>query len=305
MPMQSHPLPLTRLLTTFLATLTAALLLPMSAAAQETGLDEGLAPLSWEPDWEEPGWTEAGVAAAGIGGSVAILTLWGTPETQWEGPIGFDEGAQDLIGAETESAINTWATVSDLPYWALTVYPVIIDSGLVAWLLRDSPEVARNTALISLQSLAVAGFTTMLTLRATARERPAYPDSACGPDSSLSCDGREALSFPSGHTTMAFTGASLICTHHGELPLYGGGFWDTAACAIGMGAASLNAIGRIAAHKHYASDVLVGAAIGLTSGLLLPRIYYGFGDDDSETLGATLVPMPVDGGRGMALDVRW
>lgn len=305
-----------------IAAFAAAFALPatsfaQSADAQSADVEtmsaeaDGLAPLSWEPRWGDPGWVEAGVATAGIGGSIAIQTLWGTPQTRWEGPIGFDQGVQDAIGSESSSTIQTWASISNFPYWALTVYPVIIDSGLVAWLLRDSPEVARKTALISLQSLAVAGFTTMLTLRATARERPAYPDAACGPDSPLDCDEREALSFPSGHTALAFTGASLICTHHSELPLYGGGLWDTAACVLGMGAASLNAVGRLVSHKHYASDVLVGSAIGLASGLLLPRIYYGFGDDDDDlsddslATGMTLVPMAVNEGRGMALDVRW
>ncbi len=59
-------------------------------------------------------------------------------------------------------------------------------------------------------------------------------------------------SFPSGHTTIAFTGAELLRLE------YGNGIG-----AIGYGVATTVAILRLSNHKHYLNDVIVGAGIGI------------------------------------------
>lgn len=77
---------------------------------------------------------------------------------------------------------------------------------------------------------------------AIARERP---------------DGKGDSSFPSGHTSTAFQGASFIHLRYGwrkGLPAYAG------ATFVGFS--------RVYADKHYVSDVVAGAALGTLSSLL-------------------------------------
>jgi membrane-associated phospholipid phosphatase len=73
-------------------------------------------------------------------------------------------------------------------------------------------------------------------------------------------------SFPSGHTTIAFTGATLIELNSGEL--------------LGIPAYALAAFTgfeRVEAGRHFPSDVLAGAAIGTLSAGLFDALHWGVG----------------------------
>jgi len=94
-------------------------------------------------------------------------------------------------------------------------------------------------------------------------------------------------SFPSGHTTAAFSGAGFIHKKYG---------WQYAAPAYA--AASFVGWSRVYSNKHWASDVLVGAVIGIAGNVLFvkkkkgkPRIRYGL--------------MPIFNDTGMALTVNY
>ena len=65
--------------------------------------------------------------------------------------------------------------------------------------------------------------------------------------------------FPSGHTAYAFAGATLLANRYPKLriPLY-----------IGAG---LVGVTRIYLGRHYASDVIAGAAVGTITGALISR----------------------------------
>jgi membrane-associated phospholipid phosphatase len=95
-------------------------------------------------------------------------------------------------------------------------------------------------------------------------ENPSDPDCASG----------DSSSFLSGHASTAFTGAGLVCAHHGAMPLYGNKIADTGACATALAAATVTGGLRIVADKHYASDVIAGAALGLASGWLMPKLLH-------------------------------
>ena len=67
----------------------------------------------------------------------------------------------------------------------------------------------------------------------------------------------ERGSFPSGHTATAFMGATLLAHEYGHKSV-----WIPIA---GYSIATATGVLRILNNKHYASDVLVGAAIGIVS----------------------------------------
>lgn len=72
-------------------------------------------------------------------------------------------------------------------------------------------------------------------------------------------DGSNNLSFPSGHSSNAFTVASVVARHYPKLaiPTYG--------------LATYIAVSRIAANKHFLSDVVAGAGLGWGIGRVVVR----------------------------------
>jgi len=74
-------------------------------------------------------------------------------------------------------------------------------------------------------------------------------------------DQSDDLSFPSGHTSIAFTNAALLYYEYKDSNLW--------YASSGFLFATATGILRIANNKHYTSDVLAGAGIGLASGLIV------------------------------------
>jgi membrane-associated phospholipid phosphatase len=68
-------------------------------------------------------------------------------------------------------------------------------------------------------------------------------------------------SFPSGHTALAFTNASLLFYEFKDSNVW--------YASSGFLFATATGVLRIANNKHYTSDVLAGAGIGLASGLIV------------------------------------
>ncbi|MFO0662434.1 MAG: phosphatase PAP2 family protein [Polyangiaceae bacterium] len=109
-----------------------------------------------------------------------------------------------------------------------------------------------------------------------ARERPLVRNAS----SEYELDPAERnLSFFSGHSTIAFALASSMGTianmrDYKAEPL----FWS-----VGMGLAALVGYMRIAADKHYFTDVLVGALVGTASGILVPQLLHPAVDPPGKT----------------------
>ena len=74
-------------------------------------------------------------------------------------------------------------------------------------------------------------------------------------------DGSTANSWPSGHTATAFVGATLL---HKEYGLTRSPWWSVA----GYGVATATGVMRVLNNRHWISDVMSGAGIGILSGEL-------------------------------------
>ena len=77
-------------------------------------------------------------------------------------------------------------------------------------------------------------------------------------------NGEDFRSMPSGHSSDAFTSASLLCVLSK----------DPLICTSGFLLAGTVGYLRIAARKHYFSDVLVGAGLGLINGQVIPTVIF-------------------------------
>ena len=100
-------------------------------------------------------------------------------------------------------------------------------------------------------------------------------------------DGSDSHSFPSNHTGVAFVGASFLQQRYGWK-------WGAPAYAV----AAYVGWGRIYSYKHDFWDVLAGAAIGVTSGVLFTSPY-------ARGHNMSLAPFALpDGGCGVHFSMR-
>lgn len=220
------------------------------AFAQRQSLDNG-----WPATWNKVGPAETAVIG-GIGASILLMELLiATPATpSWTKPILFDDDARSALRAGSVNGRLRAATASDVGYIGLPTYAIAVEAGLVTWLGRGQGEAALQLALINGEALAINGLLTRVVQRATARARP---DSGPGQV--------DNTAFFSGHTSTTFTIASGLCVQHARLEIYGG-VGDKLVCPIALTVAAATGLLRIVADRHWASDVLVGAAVGSAVG---------------------------------------
>ena len=103
----------------------------------------------------------------------------------------------------------------------------------------------RQTARLMFEGLAIDGALVFGAKHLAGRTRP---------------DGSDRLSFPSGHTSGAFTFATILSRRYG---------WRLGA--VGYTLATMTAGARLEDNRHYLSDVIAGATIGIVVGRWVTR----------------------------------
>ena len=235
--------------------------------------------VAWDPEWPRFRPAEIGVTAGLSLQVAATMFLYPDPKANWHGGILWDDAVRNGLRLHSRSARQTAGAVSDAIYYGLLAYPLVVDAGIVAGGVHGSGDIAVQLLAMDLESFAVAGAIAM-TAEKIGRVRPEERGCRTDPNYSKDCGKPAQLnaSFMSGHTTIAFTGAGLICAHHQNLPLYGGGAPDLIACITALSAATTAGAMRISSDKHYSTDVLLGMGVGLFSGYGLPTLlHYGAG----------------------------
>lgn len=243
--------------------------------------------LEWR--WRRWGALDYAATTALVAGYLSVEFGMHPPaEARWRGGILFDSAVRRAVRAATRRSRDRWAVAGDV----LALAPqamMVVDSLLVPLLGDDgNTEVAWQLSVIAAQSEALTGLLVRAGHFGIARERPdAVP---CRRDASYSsgCFRGTTAGFPGGHVAGGMVGAGVVCVHHQHLPLYGGGFWDAAACGFAVGLGLASGYSRMPAERHYLSDTLAGIAIGAGAGYLLPLWlhYRGAASDRPERGGA-------------------
>ncbi|MDH4101490.1 MAG: phosphatase PAP2 family protein [Nitrospirota bacterium] len=148
-------------------------------------------------------------------------------------------------------------------------------------------EKARKTALLSVESFVITGIFTQIGKFSLHRHRPSTGDSHD------SWDGPgvtgDNLSFPSGHSSSAFSIATVLASEYKDH------VWVP---PLSYGIATLTALSRVNDNAHWASDVFAGSALGYFTA----KAVVGLHNDDKES---RLSIDPVTNGEYTAVMVSW
>jgi membrane-associated phospholipid phosphatase len=231
-------------------------------------------PLSWH--WRT--FSTADYVIATTGGAVTLAAAIVHPRAQhsFARPLGLDEDVRRLLRGRSLGERYDFRDASDVGMSLAFAWPLLGDALTTAWWYRGSRETAQELALIDLEAMAITGAVQGVTNVFVSRQRPLGHD--CGgalPADALDCrDAFRYRSFFSGHAAFSFTGAALVCVHHFENDLLGAP-GDALSCAGAYAVAATTATFRVVADVHYASDVLLGAAVGSLVGYGVPLLHYG------------------------------
>jgi membrane-associated phospholipid phosphatase len=163
--------------------------------------------------------------------------------------------------------------------------PVIAVYGLNLLGIEGKNRFVDRTALFSL-STAFMSLSTFPLKSATHRLRP---------------DGSDYLSFPSGHTALAFAFAEFMAQEYGDKsPIYS---------IIGYSFATTTGIFRIYNKAHWFSDAVAGAGFGILSTkaayLAYPYLRNMLTHTDKAGKSTFIMPTYQDGAPGLALSMRF
>ena len=215
----------------------------------------------YKTSWEKDGW----IFATGSALSITGLILKGNTD-----PLSTQEIAglsREDINWLDKGAIYNWdEKVSDISDWLVTA---TIVSPLTLFLSKDIRKDFQTVGIMYLETLLLTSSIRSITKGFISRNRPYvyYPDAPM--EKKLDVEAKR--SFFSGHTATAFSTTLFMASVYSEYyprSKYKSYIWGGAILF-----SSLVGYYRYEAGKHYPTDILTGAIIGSTVGLLIPYIH--------------------------------
>ncbi len=163
--------------------------------------------------------------------------------------------------------------------------PIVMVYGLNMIGVEGKNRFIDRTALLGL-SAGIFGITDLATKKFTHRLRP---------------NGNDYLSFPSGHTGLAFVGAEFLAQEYSDKsPVY---------TVIGYASAVTTGIFRMYNRDHWFSDVVAGAGVGILSTkaayLIYPYLRNTLTHTNQKTGRSTMImPLYQDGVKGLSFAMK-
>ncbi len=199
--------------------------------------------------------SDGGIVGVALAGSL-LLMPHDAEITAWKGLPPFRNSPR------TRATLDATAFIGGPG--SLMIDAVMFGAGRIA----NSKNLATDGEA-AFEAAAVGGAVTFLLKRTIGRARPGL-DSTRADDFGFGrgfLGGSDYQSFPSGHTTAAFAFATAITTRLGQRNSSAVNW----AAPVLFSVATLTGIQRVYRHAHWASDCLMGAAIGTVSGLAAAR----------------------------------
>ena len=243
----------------------------LSTAVLVVALTQAPQPLQWEPRADIP--ISSALAVGWFLSEFAFKKQLAAPQCRWCVTNGFDTAVRSVFNPGLTPSANGFAgpdLASNLiGFVGVPVLALGLD-GLLSWRSGAFLETYPVDFLLIIESLVVAQGLNQSIKFAAARGRPytvgASPELLA--ESTKATDAN--LSFFSGHSSFVFAlvaGAANVAELRGYK--YSWLIW-----AVGLPLATATAVLRVAADKHWTSDVLLGSVVGLATGVLVPRLLH-------------------------------
>jgi len=226
------------------------------------------AELTWEPRVDVP--VDMGLLAIWLSTETFLKPSLAPAACRWCAPNAFDTAVRTVFNPSLTPSASGLAGPDAASSVGQVVTPVVM-LGLDLWLswrdgaLGDFPA---DLTIVAEATLGALCFNQALKFVA-GRARPYTVGAPAGLVDTSTSD--ENLSFASGHTTFAFAAVSAA----GTVATLRGYRLAWLTWVIGYPLAFTTALLRVAADKHWASDTLVGMAIGGAFGVGIPLLFHG------------------------------
>lgn len=182
--------------------------------------------------WEGQDWMRLGIV---LGGTSALFLA--------------DKEIRNFAQSNQSGVASRFASVGNFIGDPINIYPAIGAFYLYGSLADDGK--ARRVSLLALESLTISNVFQAGIKTVAGRHRPDLGHSPSTWDGPTSSDSNS--SFSSGHTSAAFSVATVVAEEYKHKPY---------AAPVAYGLASLTALARIYSDRHWSSDVFFGAALG-------------------------------------------
>jgi membrane-associated phospholipid phosphatase len=228
----------------------------------------------------------------GVGGAIWLTTEFlkgkiAPASCRWCDPPAGDLAVKNALRWDNTQNPNIASYVTGFALAPLAAFAL---DGAAVYASNGSFREWGEDATVIMQSIVVGANINQLVKFIVARERPFVNDLDPADKARTSSPGDNNLSFYSGHTMLGFVSAVSAGTvaslkGYRSAPL----IWGT-----GLTLAAATGYLRIAADKHYLSDVLVGAVMGSATGFLVPWLHRPR-NGTAQVTGMAAGPMPQGG----------
>jgi membrane-associated phospholipid phosphatase len=189
----------------------------------------------------------------------------------------FDAGARDALRWDNTHSADTWSTV-----FSFALAPALgVGVGVLVTAHDDRLDELPEGLLIVSESAMLAMALNNIVKIAAARERPDV-HARTPEEREANHQPSDNVSFYSGHTTLAFA----LATSAGTIASMRGYRLAPVMWATTLALASVSGYLRIAADRHYATDVLTGALIGSAIGFSVPYFFHRGRDEGWQLMAA-------------------
>ena len=261
----------------------------------------------WDAAWPHSNAWDYTLAGVGSAGGIFELTVLQPirPPLRWSEPVLFDADVRSALRVADASTRSGLEDVAWGIWVAQMALPVLVDVPF-AW-AKDGFWLARDLFWQDVVTLTIAGAIDGVLRDVGGRARPDIYDCLAQGGGDKCLTGVDSTrSFPGGHLANSAAAAGLVCTQHLYTRLYGGP-WDGITCVSTIMASVTLGMFRIMSDNHWATDQLVGGAIGGLIGWGIPFAMHFHGHRPDADAGkpptSMVLPMPMTFDHGGGLGV--